>query len=134
MIRRVLTVAIVVGMAMGSLSGTAAAEHIEIEVSGPNEVIVGEELEITVIVRRASDGGPVAGSAVEFFGNSFFAGVTGEILLGSAETNDIGVATFAMTFSVRGVHRVRAEVQDEDRLVGHGSTFGIVRFYRVQLL
>ena len=112
MISRFLTFATVVGLAASSMAGVASAEHLEIEVSGPKEVIVGEELEITAIVRRA-DGTPVAGSEVGFFANSFFAGVAGEIQLGSVETNDIGVASFSMVFSVRGVHRVRVEVHDD---------------------
>ena len=109
--KRLFTLALV-GMLTVSLSGVAAAAHLVIEVSGPDEVIVGEELEISAGVRAVSDGAPVAGADVVFFGDSFFAGVAGEIQLGSAITNNIGVATFTMSFSVRGIHRVRVEVRD----------------------
>jgi mono/diheme cytochrome c family protein len=95
------------------MSGTALAGHLEIDVSGPTEVTVGEELEITAVVRDADDGSPVEGSEVGFFANSFFAGVAGEIQLGTVETDRNGVANFHTVFSVRGVHRVRVEVQDD---------------------
>ena len=110
--RRISTVAVFVAMLLHTLAGVAAADHFVIEVSGPEEVIVGEDLEISAIVRGASDGEPIAGATVVFIGDSFFAGVAGEIELGSVRTNDIGVATFPMSFSVRGVHRVRVEVDD----------------------
>ncbi len=113
MIRRLLTVLIVAGLTLSQLSGIAAADHLVVEVAGPEEATVGEELEITATVREASGGEPVEGASVAFFANAFFAGVTGEIRLGSATTNGIGVATFTTSFSVRGIHRVRVDLEDD---------------------
>jgi mono/diheme cytochrome c family protein len=101
-------VAVVVAAATCSLSGIAAADHLMIEVDAPAEAIVGAELEISATVRLEETREPVEGTPVTFYADAFFAGVTGEIELGTADTNRIGVATFRTSFSVRGVHQVRA--------------------------
>jgi mono/diheme cytochrome c family protein len=123
--RRCLTVAILIALATSALSGVAAADHLMIEVSGPEEVIVGEDLEISAVVRGEADGLPIEGATAVFIGDSFFAGVAGEIELGSVQTNNIGVATFAMSFSVRGVHRVRVEVHDGGETQEADLTIGV---------
>jgi len=111
--RRSLVLVLLVGVVLGSLSGVAVAAGRVLEVSGPAEVAAGDEVEISVTVREATTGEPVAGVPVVFFADAFFAGVTGEIRLGSAESNSIGVATFATSFSVRGVHQVRVEIEGD---------------------
>lgn len=110
--RRYIALAVLAAVGVGSSTGVAAADDVILEVSGPAEVAAGEEIEITVSVRQAADGAPVEGAPVTFFGDAFFAGVTGEIQLGSADTNSIGVATFVTAFTVRGVHQVRVEIVD----------------------
>jgi mono/diheme cytochrome c family protein len=124
MMRRFSTVVLAAAVATGALPGVAGAAHLVIEVSGPQEVIVGEELEIGASVHLA-DGTPVPGATVVFFADSFFAGVSGEIRLGSVVTNDLGVATFPLAFSVRGVHRVRLEVGDGTETQQAGLTIGV---------
>lgn len=124
MMRRFLTVTLAATMAIGALPGVAGAAHLVIEASGPQEVIVGEELEIGASVHLA-DGTPVPGATVVFFADSFFAGVSGEIRLGAVVTNGLGVATFPLVFSVRGVHRVRLEVGDGTETQQAGLTIGV---------
>lgn len=123
--QRALAVACLVVMTLGCWAGVAAADHLSIEVSGPDRVIVGEELQITASVRRASDREPIEGVIVEFFGDSFFAGVSGEIRLGAAETDAIGIATHDLSFSVRGVHRVRVEVHDGTEIQEDDVVIGV---------
>ncbi|MDH3248459.1 MAG: c-type cytochrome [Acidimicrobiia bacterium] len=103
----------------------AFADHLILEVTGPDQAAAGEEIEITVSVRQASTGWPVEGASVVFFGDAFFAGVTGEIRLGSATTNRIGVATFTTAFTVRGVHKVRVEVEDQPDTDAGTVTVGV---------
>jgi mono/diheme cytochrome c family protein len=122
MMRRFVTFMVAVGVIAGPAPASAA--HLLIGVSGPQEVIVGEELQITAVVRTVEDA-PVAGATVEFFADSFFAGVSGEIRLGSAVTDSLGVSTFPLVFNVRGVHRVRVEVDDGTEVQQAALTIGV---------
>ncbi len=106
------TVAILVTVALALSPGVALADDVILEVSAPTEVAAGEEIEIVVSVRQIADLAPVEGTAVAFFADAFFAGVTGEIHLGTTTTNRIGVATFVTAFTVRGVHQVRVQIID----------------------
>lgn len=124
--RRLAIVAVLAALSVGAFPGVAAAQDdLIIEVSGPRNAAAGEDLDITVTVRRASDGAPAEGVPLEFFTSAFFAGVTGDIRLGSTVTNSIGVATFNTTFTVRGVHRVRVEVAGEPDIEPGTVTIGI---------
>jgi mono/diheme cytochrome c family protein len=111
-IRRLLALAGVVGLAVVSLSGIASADHLILEVAGPDEVVVGEEVEVTATVRDTATGAPVEGVEVVFFGDATFAGVNGDLELGRAVSNEIGVATFVTDFTVSRIHTVRVEVVD----------------------
>lgn len=123
MMRRWVSV-VLMGALLTAHAAPAAAAHLLIGVSGPSEVIVGEELEIVTVV-RTSDDLPVEGATVVFFSDSFFAGVTGEIRLGASVTNSLGVASFPLVFSVRGVRRVRVEVEHGDSFQEAALTIGV---------
>jgi mono/diheme cytochrome c family protein len=94
------------------MAGIASAEDLIIEVAAPNEGILGEPVEIAATVRDADTGEPVEGAVVVYFGDASFAGVTGEVELGTAESNVIGVATLQPTFSVSRLHTIRVELLD----------------------
>ncbi|MDH3471292.1 MAG: c-type cytochrome [Acidimicrobiia bacterium] len=123
--RRSLVVAILVGVAMVSLSGSAAAADLIIDVSGPEEAVAGEELEIIATVRDAVSGGPVEGVPLVFSSNAFFGGVTGEIRLGAVVSNNLGVATYTTAFTVRGIHQVRVEIEDDPETERAAVTIGV---------
>ena len=111
-LRRLFTFIGVVGLAVGSLSGFASADHLIIEVGGPDEAVIGEEIEITATVRNSPTGEPVQGAVVVFYADAAFIGVTGDIELGRVVSNEIGVATYVTDFTVSRVHTVRAEIAD----------------------
>jgi len=113
MLRRLVTLIGVVGLAMGSLSGFASAGHLIIEVGGPDEAVIGEEIEITATVRDSETGEPVHGAVVVFYGDASFIGVTGDIELGRVASNEIGVATYITDFTVSRNHTIRAEIADD---------------------
>lgn len=125
MTRRCLTFVIVCGVVLGFSADPAFADHLVVEVSAPSEVIVGEELEIIAVVNRVSDGEPVEGTVAVFFADAFFAGVSGEIRLGSAETNSLGIATFNTSFAVRGIHGVRIELEGDPIAEPAAVTIGV---------
>jgi mono/diheme cytochrome c family protein len=113
MLRRLLVLIGVVGLAMGSLSGFASADHLEIEVGSPERATIGEEIEISATVRDAETGDPVEGALVIFYGDAAFIGVGGELELGRVLSNEIGVATYMTDFTVNRVHTVWAVAADD---------------------
>jgi len=109
---RILAVILVAAAAVIAMAGIASAEDVIIEVAAPDEGILGEPVEIAATVRDADTGEPVEGAVVVYFGDASFAGVTGEVELGTAESNVIGVATLQPTFSVSRLHTIRVELID----------------------
>jgi mono/diheme cytochrome c family protein len=113
MLRRISTLLGVVALAMASLSGSARAAHLDIEVGGPERATAGEDIEISATVRDAATGDPVAGALVIFYGDAAFIDVTGELELGRALSNEIGVATYTTDFTVARVHTIKAVAADD---------------------
>jgi mono/diheme cytochrome c family protein len=109
---RTLAVSFVAAAAVLAMAGVASAQDLIIEVAAPDEGILGEPVEIAATVRDADTGEPIEGAAVVYFGDASFAGVSGEVELGTAESNVIGVATLQPTFSVSRLHTVRVEILD----------------------
>ncbi len=115
LLRAVTSGAIVIG-SLVFFALPASAEHLIIDVATPDAAALGDEVPITVTARSADSNKPVAGATVLFYAAKSFAGVTGEAELGSAVTNDAGVAVFSITVHVAGVQGVRVEV------IGGGET------------
>lgn len=88
----------------------AAADHLVVEIGGPDAVTVGETATITVTGRWADTGEPAEGATVVFYAVKGFAGVTGEAELGSGTLNEVGVASFDITMQVAGVQTIRLDV------------------------
>ena len=109
---RTLAVTLVAAAAVTAMAGIASAEDLIIEVAAPDEGILGEPVEIAATVRDADTGEPIEGAVVVYYGDASFAGVTGEVELGTAESNVIGVATLQPTFSVSRLHTIRVELVD----------------------
>jgi mono/diheme cytochrome c family protein len=109
---RTLAVILVVASGVITMAGIASAEDLIIEVAAPDEGILGEPVEIAATVRDADTGEPIEGAVVVYYGDASFAGVTGEVELGTAESNVIGVATLQPTFSVSRLHTIRVELLD----------------------
>ena len=129
--RRLLRTVIPAAVIIGSLvvfAPSAYADHLIIEVATPDAAALGDEVPITVTARSVETGKPLNDATVVFYAAKEFAGVTGEAVLGSAVTNDAGVATFTMTVHIAGVQGVRVEVigdqETQDHLVTIPVTIG----------
>ncbi len=107
---RTLAVTLFFAAAVTAMAGIASAEDLIIEVAAPDEGILGEPVEIAATVRDADTGEPIEGAEVVYYGDASFAGVIGEVELGRAESNVIGVATLQPTFSVSRLHTIRVEL------------------------
>jgi mono/diheme cytochrome c family protein len=97
---RAFAVTFVATVAVIAMAGVASAEDLILEVAAPDEGFLGETVEITATVRDGTTGQPVEAVTVVYYGDASFAGVSGEVELGTADSNVIGVATLQPTFSV----------------------------------
>ncbi len=114
---RAFAVTFVATVAVFAMAGVASAEDLILEVAAPDEGFLGETVEITATVRDGTTGQPVEAVTVVYYGDASFAGVSGEVELGTADSNVIGVATLQPTFSVSRLHTIRVEVVDDPDVV-----------------
>jgi mono/diheme cytochrome c family protein len=114
---RAFAVTFVATVAVIAMAGVASAEDLILEVAAPDEGFLGETVEITATVRDGTTGQPVEAVTVVYYGDASFAGVSGEVELGTADSNVIGVATLQPTFSVSRIHTIRVEVLDDPDVV-----------------
>jgi mono/diheme cytochrome c family protein len=105
-------------------SGGAFADHWTVEVSAPEEGALGETIQLTATVHDASTGEPVDGAELVFFSSVTFAGVGGDIELGEALTNDLGVAVFDYELRKLGTHTITIEGGGEPNIVSIPVTIG----------
>lgn len=105
-------------------SGGALADHWTVEVSAPEEGALGETIQLTATVHDASTGEPVEGAELVFFSSVSFAGVGGDIVLGEALTNDLGVAVFDYELRKLGTHTITVEGGDEPNILSFPVTIG----------
>jgi mono/diheme cytochrome c family protein len=106
---RVALVACIVSVLVVGPALEAAADHLVVDVSGPEAADLGERAEIRVSVRSLESGDPEEGVVVIFYSDAVFAGVSGEIELGRATTDGAGLAIIPLTFHVSGTHAIRIE-------------------------
>jgi mono/diheme cytochrome c family protein len=90
-------------------AGTAAADHLVVDVVGPDSAALGDELEIRTSVRYFESGEPAPDVEVVFYSDASFVGVSGEIELGRVTTDEAGVAIFLLRPVVSGTHAIRIE-------------------------
>jgi mono/diheme cytochrome c family protein len=105
-------------------SGGALADHWTVEVSAPEEGALGETIQLTATVHDAATGEPVDGAELVFFSSVTFAGVGGDIELGEALTNDLGVAVFDYELRKLGTHTITIEGGGEPNIVSIPVTIG----------
>jgi mono/diheme cytochrome c family protein len=106
---RALWVLALIGIFTLGPAATAAADHLVVDVSGPESAELGERTEIRVSVRNLETGDPEEGVKIIFYSDAVFAGVGGEIEVGRAVSDAAGVAIVPLTFSVSGTHAIRIE-------------------------
>jgi hypothetical protein len=90
------------------LAGPVGASHVTVRVGVPGTLEVGTVAYIPVALTSA-DGSPLPRTPVTFYLDATFAGVSGEVEVGTAVTDEAGVATLAYRPRVTGHHDIRLE-------------------------
>ena len=124
--RFAVAVAVLVAGWIVLLSDLAVADHLIVQVTGPEQAELGEPVDIVATVRRASDGVPAAGAVVVFSSDAEFAGVEGSIERGRVTTNELGVADFRHAFTELRTHTVRVEILDDPTAEPESVSFPVV--------
>lgn len=102
----------------------AFADEWIVEVSAPEEGELGQTIQLTATVHEAATGAPVQGAELVFFSGLSFAGVVGQVELGEALTNDLGVAVFNYELRKLGTHTITVEGGGEPKVVSIPVTIG----------
>ena len=105
-------------------SNGAFADHWTVEVSAPDEGALGETIQLTATVEDVATGEPVEGAELVFFSSVTFAGVGGDIELGEAVTNELGVAVFNYELRKLGTHTITIEGGGEPNILSFPVTIG----------
>ena len=102
-------ISLTLGVAMLALAGTASASHVKVDISAPQQGAVGDAIRFDATLRSADTGLPIANTPVSFYTDGSFGGVTGEIELGRAVTDQNGVATLSYQPRSVGDHEIRVK-------------------------
>jgi len=135
LIKTVLVAVAVVG-GLFALAGTASASHVKVEISAPNEATVGNAVMVQASLRSADEGLPLANAPVAFYTEGSFAGVSGEVELGTAVTDENGVAILRYEPRSAGEHQIRVEyltpgeAEPETAVAGVISAAGTSQLHR----
>jgi hypothetical protein len=101
--RRTLLVAALVFAGLGT--GTPAfADHLDLDATFPQNVAVGDVLEVSVVVRSAESGARIPGARVAAYREASIAGVPGRVELAAAVTDELGAATLHWQHRAGGEH------------------------------
>lgn len=88
---RAISVAALVA-AMLTIPATAGADHLDVDTEAPSVVAPGGVVEVRVVLRDSGTGLPVPGATVVATREATIVGVTGQVVLGSATTDELGRA------------------------------------------
>ncbi len=103
---KVFMVSIALGVAAFALVGAAGASHVTAEVSVPDQVAIGQPVEVRASFHSDSNAASVAGMTVIFHEEVALGGVTGDVELGRAVTDENGVAVLAYEARAAGEHQI----------------------------
>jgi hypothetical protein len=106
---KTVLVAVAVAGGLFALAGTASASHVKVEIAAPNEATVGNAVTVQASLRSGDEGLPLANTPVAFYTEASFAGVSGEVELGTAVTDENGVAILRYEPRSAGEHQIRVE-------------------------
>jgi len=106
---KVMLIAATLGAAIFALAGSADASHVKMDIVAPSQATVGNSVHVRAMLRSADNGLPVAGAPVTFYMDATFGGVSGEVELGKAVTDQNGVAVLNYQPRSAGEHRIRVE-------------------------
>ena len=95
--------------AVFAFSSTADASHVKLDVVAPSSLTVGNSARVQAVLHSASDDLPIAGATVTFHMEGSFGGVTGDVEIGKAITDENGVALLDYQPRSAGEHRIRIQ-------------------------
>ena len=107
-----------VGIVALSLAGTARAAHIRVELSVPDQPAIGQPMEVQAHFHSESDDA-ITDMAVTFHEEVSFGGVTSDVELGRAVTDEDGFAALTYAPRTAGTHEIHvrytyADGEEED--------------------
>lgn len=109
-IKTVLVAAAVAGVLFALAgAGSASASHVVVEIAAPNQATAGNAVTVQASLHTADEGVPLANTPVAFYTDESFAGVSGEVELGTAVTDENGVAVLTYEPRSAGEHQIRVE-------------------------
>jgi hypothetical protein len=109
-VKAILVVVALAGAAF-ALAGTASASHVVVNIATPHEATVGDAVAVQATLRSADEGLPIANTPVVFSTEGSFAGVSGQVELGRAVTDENGVATLNYVPRSAGDHEIRVQYE-----------------------
>jgi hypothetical protein len=94
------------GVAALGLAGTASASHVVVNLSVPHEMAIGQPMAVQANFHSDADAAPIAGVTVIFHEEVTFGGVTSDVELGGAVTDENGVAALTYEPRTAGTHEI----------------------------
>ncbi|MBF8298886.1 MAG: hypothetical protein HW395_1543, partial [candidate division NC10 bacterium] len=94
-----------VGVFALSMAGTARAAHIRVELSVPDQPAIGQPMEVQAHFHSESDDA-ITDMAVTFHEEVTFGGVTSDVELGRAVTDEDGFAALTYEPRTAGAHEI----------------------------
>ena len=114
-------IAVLAGVLVSSTPVRAA--EVNAEISAPDQVVLGETVEVNVTLTTGAANEPVPDATVTLTADASFGGVDGSIELSSAITDDEGVAVLAYTPRVSGERELRVEYLAPDATEPESTTW-----------
>jgi hypothetical protein len=102
------------GIAALGLAGTASASHVVVDLTIPDQVAIGQPTQVAAHFHSDSDRSPIAGMTVMFHEEVTFGGVTSDVELGGAVTDENGVAALAYQPRTAGTHEIHVRYAYND--------------------
>jgi hypothetical protein len=96
------------------LAGTAAADHVTVDLSVPDQPAIGQPAQVRGEFHSHPGGAPIAGMTVVLHEQVTDMGVIGDVELARAVTDANGVATLTYNMSVPGDHELRVTYTNGD--------------------
>jgi len=103
----------VLGIAALSMAGSARAAHVKVDLALPDQAAVGRPMEVQAHFHSASDEA-IPGLTVTFHEEVTFGGVTSDVELGRAVTDEDGYAALTYQPRTSGSHEIHVRYTYED--------------------
>jgi hypothetical protein len=97
-----------------AFAGTAAADHVTVTLSLPDQPVIGQPAHVRGEFHTVETGAPITGMTVVLHEQATIGGVTGDADIAQAVTDANGVATLTYTLNVPGDHELHVRYTNGD--------------------